>query len=203
MPAIVGRISKGKYPSLFGIDGLIDGVIISGKAKDPSEILAAFQISGLTVPDMEPRHWPVMVEEPLHKFGVKYTKLKYYETWDNMWRVSDHPDVVVTFDELPDRASHSSLVWGIPSEPFLMYGLTSKPANELRPLANSWNDPPKIKKLQGATSAGYEQNQRAYLLERQKDRFEFVLQGTESSPIMNPCFIIKKLGSGTGRGSNH
>ncbi len=174
MPAIVGRISKGKYPSLFGIDGLIDGVIISGKAKDPSEILAAFQISGLTVPDMEPRHWPVSQ---------------------------------ITSDgrgaRASDRASHSSLVWGIPSEPFLMYGLTSKPANELRPLANSWNDPPKIKKLQGATSAGYEQNQRAYLLERQKDRFEFVLQGTESSPIMNPCFIIKKLGSGTGRGSNH
>jgi hypothetical protein len=419
MPAIVGRISKGKYPSLFGIDGLIDGVMISGKAKDPSEILEAFQISGLTVPDMEPRHWPVMLDESPGKFGAQYTRLKYYETWDNMWRVSDHPDVVVSFDELPgkiiswrglssgpvfvtennlwvgdqssenykelgadeaegccehmsdkqcrhahiriientdarvvlhyrygmvdsryifpdvdpntgwgdwadeiwtiypdgvavrhlergmiwgdswvetlifmapgtkpedvveleaytavneeeemetwswingspekemhgivismvnsksiykpfniypagssvdvydggsrysrfpwgnhwpvsqitsdgrgarasDRASHSSLVWGIPSEPFLMYGLTSKPANELRSLANSWNDPPKIKKLQGATSAGYEQNQRAYLLERQKDRFEFVLQGTESSPIMNFCFVIKNWNS--------
>ncbi len=36
-------------------------------------------------------------------FGAFYTKLKYYEGWDALWRVGDYADVVLRFDEAPYR----------------------------------------------------------------------------------------------------
>ena len=35
------------------------------------------------------------------EFGAYYAHLKFYETWDNMWRFGDYPDVVVEFDSSP------------------------------------------------------------------------------------------------------
>ena len=422
LPPGPGRIRKGKYPSLFGVDGLIDEVKVFSRAKDPTEILEGVKASGksssdLSGPEMDRRHWPVWTHEPSQPgFGAHYTKLRYYETWDNMWRVSDHPDVVVTFDEIPcriiswrglsngpvlvtennlwvgdqssenykeldaegeaegccehmsdkqcrhahiriiessaarvvlhyrygmvdsryifpdidpvtgwgdwadeiwtiypdgvavrhlergmiwgdswvetmffsapgqrpedvvetqaftvvgedgkaetwswengspdqvfeeisismvntrseyrffnvyptgssvevfgghsrgskfhwwnhwpvsqitsdgrgarscDRAAHSSLVWGVPEEEFLMYGLTNKKAEELVPLARSWNDPPKIRKLQGAVSTGYLQEQRAYTMQNEQNMISLTFDGSDKSPILNPCFKIE------------
>jgi hypothetical protein len=37
------------------------------------------------------------------RFGAYYTLLKYYEEWDVLWRVKDHADVLVRFDEAPYR----------------------------------------------------------------------------------------------------
>jgi len=36
-------------------------------------------------------------------FGAYYTNLKFYDSWDNMWRFGDHADVVVEFDDNPSR----------------------------------------------------------------------------------------------------
>ena len=35
------------------------------------------------------------------EFKAVYTHLPYYETWENMWRFGQYPDVVVGFDRLP------------------------------------------------------------------------------------------------------
>ena len=37
------------------------------------------------------------------RFGAYYVRLKYSLTWDKLWKVSDHPDVVVRFDESDHR----------------------------------------------------------------------------------------------------
>jgi hypothetical protein len=37
------------------------------------------------------------------RFGAYYVRLKYSLTWDKLWKVSDHPDVVVRFDESDNR----------------------------------------------------------------------------------------------------
>lgn len=109
MPPIAGRIRKGKWPSLFGIDGLIDEVRIYNVALGSADVSQSYTNfkPGRALrdnPDMDERHFPANSENrPAEKFGAEYTKLKYYETWDNMWRVSEHPDVVVKFDELPVR----------------------------------------------------------------------------------------------------
>ena len=50
---------------------------------------------------MEIRSLPVIHRSG--KFEATYTNLKFYETWDNLWRFSEHPDVVVSFDQLPTK----------------------------------------------------------------------------------------------------
>jgi hypothetical protein len=40
-------------------------------------------------------------------FGAYYTQLKYTPEWDEPWRVSDHPDVVVRFDD----GGHKFVFW--------------------------------------------------------------------------------------------
>lgn len=425
MPAVEGRIRKGKWPSLFGIDGLIDEVRVYDRALSPREIAASFlhfrpPDKVQKRPDLEERHFPVIPENvPTRKFGAHYTKLEYYETWDNLWRVSDHPDVVVTFDELPthiviwrglsygptlvtengkwagdqssenyrelddpseaegscehmsdkqcrhshvriientdarvvvhwryglvdsryvfvhsghdssdwadeywtiypdgaavrhlargkiwgdswvetmffsepgsrpednvrleaytlvnmegesqtyswergspecdlsdpiisltnmrsaykpfniyptgsevetfpghnrqshfhwwnhwpvsqitsdgrsaraaDRAAHSSLVWGIPSQDFLMYGTTNAKPESLIPLAKSWNDPPTVTETNGCELTGYRQEERAYHLRAQSNKLSFTMKGTYEKPIVNPCFVVANWRSG-------
>ena len=41
------------------------------------------------------------------KFGAYYTHLKYYDEWDKDWRVADHPDVVVRFE----NAGYKFVFW--------------------------------------------------------------------------------------------
>ena len=41
------------------------------------------------------------------KFGAYYTHLKYTPEWDKNWRVADHPDVVVRFDD----GGHKFVFW--------------------------------------------------------------------------------------------
>jgi len=104
MPPIEGRIRRGKWPSLYGIDGLIDEVRFYGKAlssTDVKDIYKEVQV-GNKNPDMQKREMPSIPPQiNQDEFGANYVTLEYYETWDNLWRVSDHADVVVTFDELP------------------------------------------------------------------------------------------------------
>ncbi|MHC4264525.1 MAG: LamG domain-containing protein [Planctomycetota bacterium] len=433
MPAIEGRIRKGKWPSMYGIDGLIDEVQIYGKALDKNEILNSYENFRPSdalrdKPDMNSRSFPENPQGKVaEKFGAQYKKIKYYETWDNLWRVSDHPDVVVNFDELPvkfvfwravshgiglitengkwggdqssenyreldaageaegccehmsdkqcrhshvriientdarvvvhwryglvdsryffvtaegesfedwasspwgdwadeywtiypdgvgirhlargkiwgdswvetmfysepgtrpednvelkaytlvnmkgqtetyswedgrpecnlpdpiismintkskyrpfnvyptdsnvetfpgtprrtkfhwwnhwpaaqivsdgrgalasDRAAHSSLVWGIPSKDYFIYGLTNKAPKALIPLAKSWNHPPEVAETKGCESNGYDQTQRAYILSADGDEMSFVLMANDDSPLLNPCFVIKNWNS--------
>lgn len=41
------------------------------------------------------------------KFGAYYTHLKYYPEWDKDWRVSDHPDIIVRFE----NAGYKFIFW--------------------------------------------------------------------------------------------
>jgi hypothetical protein len=43
-------------------------------------------------PGMEDRRLPEF--HASGKFGAHYTKLRFHEVWDNLWRFSGHPDVV-------------------------------------------------------------------------------------------------------------
>lgn len=117
MPDIEGRIRRGKWPSMFGIDGLIDEVKIYDRALSSDEINNIYiseemdnvyttgpklTMEQINNPDMQERLMPVNPDNrKADKFGAKYTKLDYYESWDNLWRVGKHTDVVVSFDEMP------------------------------------------------------------------------------------------------------
>jgi hypothetical protein len=107
MPAIKGRIQRGKWPSLFGIDGLIDEVKVYNYALSENEIYTEFKDkrraeSIIKDKIVEKRKLPVNPNnKSVSSFGAEYKTLKYYETWDNLWRVSNHADVLINFDMLP------------------------------------------------------------------------------------------------------
>jgi hypothetical protein len=93
-------------PSDFGIDGLIDEVKVYPVALPGAQIASAFATGNpgpaiVAAPDMQKRALPVPATGG--KFGAAYTRLPYYETWDNLWRFGEHADVVVGFDELPTK----------------------------------------------------------------------------------------------------
>ncbi|MEI8376399.1 MAG: LamG domain-containing protein, partial [Planctomycetota bacterium] len=94
------------HPSDFGIDGLIDEVKIYNTALDGDQISRSFANFDpgpaiTAAPDMPRRRFPVPTTGG--KFDAVYTRLPYYETWDNLWRFGEHADVVVGFDQLPTK----------------------------------------------------------------------------------------------------
>ncbi|MBN1545478.1 MAG: LamG domain-containing protein [Syntrophaceae bacterium] len=72
----------------------------------------------------------------------------------------------------------------------LLEGMTDRPAGELASLARSWLNPAEINTMNGCSSSGYDKAQRAYVLEAEGDRMTFELEGSSSSPVVNPCFVI-------------
>jgi hypothetical protein len=75
-----------------------------------------------------------------------------------------------------------------------LYGMTDKDPQTLVSLARSWNYPAELK-LSGAgfESGGYDYSQRAYVINAKSNpgNLKFTLSGSESSPLVNPAFVIK------------
>lgn len=90
------------FPSPLGFEGLIDEVKFYDyplRQKEVKQLYENYKPANI-IADMEQRTLP---GEPgdSDEFGAYYTKLKYHDLWDNMWREPDHPDIVVKFDEMP------------------------------------------------------------------------------------------------------
>ena len=92
------------FEDTFSFDGLIDEVRLYDVALSPEQIAeshAAFNLANIIRenPDLDPRVLPAGLKTG--KFGAYYTHLKFYDTWDGLFRFSGHPDVVVEFDKHP------------------------------------------------------------------------------------------------------
>jgi hypothetical protein len=94
------------------LDGILDEIKLHAGALSAEAIAAQF--SATSVPEsaaIPERRFPTEGTGP-GRFGAFYTHLKYYDAWDRRWRVGDHPDVVVRFDNeayrflLGDRRGH-------------------------------------------------------------------------------------------------
>ena len=112
------RLGKGKprrpikpvrantFMNAYSFDGLIDEVRIHDTALSATEIAQSCADCGPDgdtnrAADMNTRVLPA--GHGAGTFGAYYAHLKFYETWDNIWRFSEHPDVVVEFDGQPTR----------------------------------------------------------------------------------------------------
>jgi len=93
-------------PSDFSLDGLLDEVKVYTVALDAAQIARSFANFNpgpeiVAAPDMPKRQFPTITTDG--KFRAIYTRLPYYETWDNLWRFGPHADVVVGFDQMPTK----------------------------------------------------------------------------------------------------
>ena len=112
------RIGKGKdrrpirpvrdntFSDSYSIDGLIDEIRIYDVALTDSQISQSYQNIAVKQDfyaevDMDKRVLPAGDNRQV--FGAYYTHLKFYDVWDNLWRFSEHPDVVVEFDSNPNK----------------------------------------------------------------------------------------------------
>ena len=99
------RGPRNHLPTIYGIEGLVDEVKIYTVALTPKQILESYEYLKPSsvlrkVPDLAVRVLPGRTG-PSGSFGASYTRLQYHELWDNMWRTSPYPDVVVKFDKMP------------------------------------------------------------------------------------------------------
>lgn len=86
----------------FFLDGILDEIKITGKAKTEAEIFSEFYaIKNLSQPALSNREHLPKGPVGSGNFGAFYTKLDYYKEWDDLWRVSDVPDLFVRFDQSP------------------------------------------------------------------------------------------------------
>jgi hypothetical protein len=97
-------VRENTFIDSYGFDGLLDEIRIYDRALSNAQVSQTYglyrsALAGKTDPDMEVRSLPEMT--PSGEFGARYTRLRFYESWDNLWRFSGHPDVVVSFDQLP------------------------------------------------------------------------------------------------------
>ena len=93
----------GTLPGWFSLDGIMDELKLHAQALSAGEIQAAFAaVKRAAAPDFAARKLPSGPPGP-GRFGAYYTKLKYYDEWDALWRVGSDPDVLVRFDESPVR----------------------------------------------------------------------------------------------------
>ena len=101
-PSSIHR-QHGTVASFWCLDGAIDELKIFNRTLLPEEVAETFA-SAAPVADCEiqPRRMPSGPKGP-GRFGAVYCKLKYYDGWDELWRVDDHPDVLVRFDQTPVR----------------------------------------------------------------------------------------------------
>jgi hypothetical protein len=101
-PAHIHR-EWGTLATWWTLDGQLDELRIHERALENDEIARAFEATGkIPAPEMPPRRMPAGPPGP-GRFGATYTRLKYHEQWDDLWRVGDDPDVLVRFDRSPVR----------------------------------------------------------------------------------------------------
>jgi hypothetical protein len=99
-------VRSSSYPDSYSVDGLIDEIKIYNSALSKEQIIKNYNSylknePGYSLCDMDPRDFPV--GQNRNQFGAYYTHLKYHDSYDNLWCVGNHSDVVVEFEENPTK----------------------------------------------------------------------------------------------------
>lgn len=129
--------------------------------------------------------------------------------WWNHWPVAQVPGDG-RWVMIPDRPSHFNLTTYVQWKDYemndrtktriMLHGLTDKKPEELTVLAKSWLDAPGLSiESDDFYSYGYDQRERAYVLDNRTGKetaeLKIKLSGSSVNPIINPAFIIKNWGT--------
>nr|WP_299382917.1 LamG domain-containing protein [Allomuricauda sp.] len=106
-PSSLNRAGFVNVPAKFSFDGIIDELKIWNKVLTGDELNGNYQkFKPSDAPQLTWRKLPeIQLDDAA--FGAFYTKLKYDEDWDRLWRDDRYPDIVVTFD----KKKHSMVFW--------------------------------------------------------------------------------------------
>jgi len=90
------------FPSPLGFEGLIDEVKVYTEPLYDGDVQASYlnSLPDDLQADMQARTLPGETGSS-DSFRANYTRLSYHELWDNMWRETEHPDIIVKFDLMP------------------------------------------------------------------------------------------------------
>jgi hypothetical protein len=94
-------VRENTFPGTYSFDGLIDEVKVYDVALSQKEVKSTLTLFTPDKVDLEKRVLPT--GENRKAFGGYYTNLKFYDSWDNMWRFGPHSDVIVEFDDNPAK----------------------------------------------------------------------------------------------------
>jgi hypothetical protein len=101
-PAYIHR-EHGTIPDWFSLDAILDEIRIHSRSLVGDDLTKSMNaLNPSDPPDIPERVLPSGPSGP-GRFGAYYTHLKYHWEWDDLWRVGEHPDVVVQFDDTPVR----------------------------------------------------------------------------------------------------
>jgi hypothetical protein len=101
------RAANNNLPLVYGIEGLIDEVILHDRVLSADEVRRHYEAfcppaAELTHPDLDQRILPGEVpRRPAGSFGATCETLKYHELWDNLWRPGRYRDILVQFETTP------------------------------------------------------------------------------------------------------
>lgn len=96
-----------KIPASYSFDGIIDELKIYGRALEPLEIQTAYASQRPSSPPALAWRKLPSIPDGQKEFGAYYTRLKFYPEWDQLWRIDEFPDLVVTFDD----AAYKMVFW--------------------------------------------------------------------------------------------
>jgi hypothetical protein len=124
----------------------------------------------------------------------KFTDDPFAGPW-NHWPVSIVPSDG-RFAVAYDRVTHFALGAGNAGEDAIVhYGFTNKGIESLIPATKYWQHPPVISNVVGGKSAGFSQEEKAFIFEKAgTDKLSFALNASEESPLVNPVFVIQNCG---------
>jgi hypothetical protein len=102
-PIRTERAYSASFHSPMLLDGLLDEVKIHNHALTEAEVAQAFAaVQPKVAQPLQFRRMPSGPEGP-GEFGAIYTRLNYAPEWERHWRVGDHSDILVRFDDSPSR----------------------------------------------------------------------------------------------------
>jgi len=132
----------------------------------------------------------------------------HFPVWDH-WPVNQIPSDG-RFELFPDHYASAAImspnpnaVWiegpGPTKTTYFLFGLTDASVEQLAQLDRSWLHPPNLKIDNGNIAASYDPGQRAYLfagvpVAAKGTQINFTIEASESSPVVNPAFVIKGWG---------
>lgn len=114
-------------------------------------------------------HWPIHLVPSDGRFAVDYDRVTHFALGAN--------------DAAPEFGS------------IVQYGFTNHPIESVIPYAKFWQNPPGVIELKGGENLGFNKDQKAYEFTLKSESISFVVDGSSSSPIVNPAFVIYDWGN--------